>query len=421
MINFADEIQQKRYCNFQHPIHFIEMSRLCVKNIGKGVTEKQLKEVFSSKGEVTDVKVMKTQSGTSRNFAFVGFRTDVQASDAVRYFNNTFIGSSRIAVEIAKKLNDESLEEIKRKNQIKKNPTPNKIFDNHVEAIHPTKKQKTKSSKMEEFMAIMKPRSQAQSWGNDESAGISLLGAEIEEKGAQGEDDSSSESSNEDDSNINLADKEKAVEPVRKVMSDLDYLKSKQSSFSDSDTENDDASKTPKDGWRKAPTSDINDKNGSNILEDMSSSEKEEQENEVEHNEPVEETGRLFVKNLPFTCTEDELSSLFSPFGLLSGVHIPLDSDRKAKGIGFVQFLFPEHASKACNELNGTSFQGRVLRIELSKPMEEKPKDSIALSKKLSSFQQKKEEERRKNAGKNEGWNASFVRSDTVVAALADR
>jgi len=40
-------------------------TRICIKNIGKNTTEKQLKEIFSSKGEVTDVKIIqKVQKGT---------------------------------------------------------------------------------------------------------------------------------------------------------------------------------------------------------------------------------------------------------------------------------------------------------------------------------------------------------------------
>ena len=50
---------------------------------------------------------------------------------------------------------------------------------------------------------------------------------------------------------------------------------------------------------------------------------------------------------------------------------------------------------------------------------EAKPVTVIA-GRKLSSFQQKKEEERRKMANKKEGWNASYVRSDAVIDSLAE-
>ncbi len=50
---------------------------------------------------------------------------------------------------------------------------------------------------------------------------------------------------------------------------------------------------------------------------------------------------------------------------------------------------------------------------------EVKPVLTIA-GRKLSSFQQKKEEERRKMANKKEGWNSSYVRSDAVIDSLAE-
>ena len=100
------------------------MSRICVKNIGKNTTDKQLRELFSSKGEVTDVKVITTKDGQSRRFAFVGFRMEIQANEAQKHFNNTFIGLSKINVEMAKKFNDHGLQETKQKIAVKKGKAP---------------------------------------------------------------------------------------------------------------------------------------------------------------------------------------------------------------------------------------------------------------------------------------------------------
>ena len=44
-----------------------------------------------------------SRDGTSRQFGFVGFRTVEEAEHAVKYFNRTFIGTARIAVEFAEK------------------------------------------------------------------------------------------------------------------------------------------------------------------------------------------------------------------------------------------------------------------------------------------------------------------------------
>jgi multiple RNA-binding domain-containing protein 1 len=77
------------------------MSRLIVKGLGKTTTEAKLKEVFETKGTVTDVKVIKTKDGRSRRFAFIGFKSEEAAAAAKAYFNNSFIGTTRISVQPA--------------------------------------------------------------------------------------------------------------------------------------------------------------------------------------------------------------------------------------------------------------------------------------------------------------------------------
>ncbi|CAM9885201.1 unnamed protein product, partial [Choristocarpus tenellus] len=73
--------------------------------------------------------------------------------------------------------------------------------------------------------------------------------------------------------------------------------------------------------------------------------------------------GRLFVRNLPFTCTEDDLKEVFGAFGTLSKVHLPVDDVKKGKGFAFVQFMIPEDAEKALEQLDRQSFQGRLMHI----------------------------------------------------------
>lgn len=78
------------------------------------LTEHQLREVFAVKGEVTDCKIMRTKcvccatildsfirEGRSRKLGFVGFATPEAAKSAVKYFNKSFIQTSRLQVELA--------------------------------------------------------------------------------------------------------------------------------------------------------------------------------------------------------------------------------------------------------------------------------------------------------------------------------
>ena len=86
------------------------MSRVIVKNLPPKATEKTLSELFSQCGEVTDARLIRTRSGLSRKFGFVGLASDSQAQRAVETFDRSFIGSTRISVEVAKPYGDESLQ-----------------------------------------------------------------------------------------------------------------------------------------------------------------------------------------------------------------------------------------------------------------------------------------------------------------------
>ena len=66
----------------------------------------------------------------------------------------------------------------------------------------------------------------------------------------------------------------------------------------------------------------------------------------------ISDTGRLYVKNLSYLCTSDDLHALFEPFGPISEVHIPIHKGTKgSKGYAFILFLLPEHAIKVIKRL----------------------------------------------------------------------
>lgn len=98
-----------------------------------------------------------------------------------------------------------------------------------------------------------------------------------------------------------------------------------------------------------------------------------------------------------------------------------MNEDKRAKGFGFVQYMIPEHSKAAISALDGTAFQGRLLHIIPAKMQHHNTEEEKTKQSHLSSFQKKKEEERRKMANKREGWNASYVRSDTVIDSLSDK
>lgn len=80
------------------------MSRLIVKNLPAYLTQERLRKYFESSdgpgGTLTDVKLMLKRDGTSRCFGFIGYKTSQEAERAQKWFNRTFVDSSRIMVDI---------------------------------------------------------------------------------------------------------------------------------------------------------------------------------------------------------------------------------------------------------------------------------------------------------------------------------
>ena len=74
----------------------------------------------------------------------------------------------------------------------------------------------------------------------------------------------------------------------------------------------------------------------------------------------------LYVGNLPWGTTEDELKEYFSPHGLVQKVRIITDRETgRSRGFGFVEFADGASAEKALSE-NGQDFGGRALRVSLA-------------------------------------------------------
>jgi RNA recognition motif-containing protein len=72
---------------------------------------------------------------------------------------------------------------------------------------------------------------------------------------------------------------------------------------------------------------------------------------------------RLYVGNLPYSTTEQDLKNLFGQHGELKDVKIVIDREtQRSKGFGFVEFVRPEDAEAALTE-DGQDFGGRALRV----------------------------------------------------------
>ncbi|KAL0912269.1 hypothetical protein M5K25_018231 [Dendrobium thyrsiflorum] len=454
------------------------MSRICVKNLPMYVKEDRLREFFSQKGEVTDAKLMRTTDGKSRQFGFVGFRTEREAEEALKFFDNTYMDTSRITCEIARRVGDPNTPRPWSRYSAKKNDIlkENSKDSSKNSSLTTSKGQRSSSAfvknlessensdpKLREFMQIMQPRSKAKLWTNDTIHSMDFSEQKSPEKEThQGKIKKSSllqaplsdESDLVDKSSPRSLIKGSKKSPTDKspqvakddVISDMDYLKSRiKKNWSDSEADD----SFEEDGDRGSGN-DHNDGNSHMDVKDQIDKYEDshehainaqlDEENIDEENCDVDnmdrenpmttynddrslalETGRLFIRNLPYTTNEDELRDLFSKFGDVSEVHLVADKDTKrSKGIGYLLYTLPESATRALEALDNSIFQGRLLHVMAAKPQNRangKLGSETTTASDKKNLKQRREEQKKASeaSGDTRAWNSLFMRQDTVV------
>ena len=82
---------------------------------------------------------------------------------------------------------------------------------------------------------------------------------------------------------------------------------------------------------------------------------------------------KLFVGNLSFETTENDLQDAFAAFGTVTECNLMMDrSTGRSRGFGFVTMGTPEEAQKAIDGLNGKELGGRALTVNIARPREER-------------------------------------------------
>ena len=85
-------------------------------------------------------------------------------------------------------------------------------------------------------------------------------------------------------------------------------------------------------------------------------------------------SNKLFVGNLSFNTTENDLQDAFAAFGTVTEANLMMDRmTNRPRGFGFVTMSSPEEAQKAIEGLNGKDMDGRALTVNVAKPREERP------------------------------------------------
>lgn len=83
--------------------------------------------------------------------------------------------------------------------------------------------------------------------------------------------------------------------------------------------------------------------------------------------------GKLYVGNLPFITTDQDLHDHFASQGTVISAKVIADRlTGRSRGFGFVEMATQDEAEKATSALNGTDLGGRILMINKARPLEER-------------------------------------------------
>ncbi|MBI1836231.1 MAG: hypothetical protein HYR91_03090 [Flavobacteriia bacterium] len=82
----------------------------------------------------------------------------------------------------------------------------------------------------------------------------------------------------------------------------------------------------------------------------------------------------LFIANLDWEITSEDLMATFSSFGTVTYAHVVYDKNtKKSKGFGYVEMDDTDHAINAINALNGFEINGRKLDVKIASPKTNRP------------------------------------------------
>ncbi|KNA18332.1 hypothetical protein SOVF_071790 [Spinacia oleracea] len=381
-----------------------EKSRICVKNLPSYLTLDRFKAHFSQIGDLTDALLLRTKERKSRRMGFIGYRTEQQAQEAIKYFNKSFVDCSRITCEVGWKSADPNI------------PRP--------------------------WKRVMQSCSKRRIWADDLEAPMYKQSCTERDKPAQLNQQvwkKSIEMPNTDRS----AQKEGGMQhenPTKfykmacdSAVTDMDYCKSKiRKDWSDSESDTDENGvNSSQDDESPARENQVQQNIHGNIDSEKQecllkgglcddSINLEKQSCHLEDADRMLQTCRIYVWNLPYAATEDEVAEFFNKFGKVKGVHLVIDKETKQpRGFGYVRYNSPEEVARA---LGDQIFQGRILRVvpaENTRGLHNL--ENHVPEGKGKTYKQQREEKRKalESNGDTRAWNSLFMHPDTIVENTA--
>ncbi|KAL4495586.1 hypothetical protein ABPG72_014055 [Tetrahymena utriculariae] len=379
-------------------------SRLIVKNIPTNIDEKKLKEIFSKFGSVTDAKVcLKGQK--HRRFCFIGYKSEADATQAKEYFNNTYLQMNKIQVDFAKTSDDPNIANQKnqkfkkREGQQQDQKFVKKVKKNEEQPseIPANSSELTPEQKFEEFKKLMKAGSKGTMSWNDVLTTIKSKPTKKELKNKAKND---KKKGNNEDENENVAT---ALEDLDKQFEKIKSKKTK------GNIENEKGNQDQQEETQEL-SQDTKQKNSSS-------------------NDPMIDDCRLYVLNLPYDITEEDVKEVFRKYGKLIEIKMPKGKGGQFRGFAYITYSMAGEAMRAFAELDNKIQFGRILHIrpafkenkseEQKKIEEEKAKQDIEFEK--SSFKKQKKSELKKSLNDDTNWNTLFLNPNTILETVASR
>lgn len=463
----------------------LSSTRIIIKNLPSYFNEQQLKEHFSKRlttihkndsntdpnALITDIKLVKdNRTGQSRRFAFIGFKNEDDAQDAVKFHNNSFIHTAKIQVSLAKSYVDPSIPtpmKLKRQEALRKlREEEEKLLQEREDEKNSKNKYKKvklstdiekeveKNKQLKEFMETMNVENNNQNkdystllqnnknatnnfFSNDIKTDFdySKLKSDTGKPAEENKDTIMNEDDEDDDENFNplLAtvqkanaitsqdafnsedDEIKSDSPNNKDddLDDLEWFRSKRTFMKENQEEeipNELAIKSPEELGANAENT---------AIEEQEETLEPEETDEEKNIKKIKETGRLFVRNILYTATEEDFKTLFSKYGEIEETHIALDTRTgKSKGYVYVLFKNPDDAVTAYIELDKQIYQGRLLHII---PGDGKKIHTLTeFDLKNMPLKKQKELKRKHEATKNTfQWNSLYLNQDAVLESMA--
>ncbi|KAF2476142.1 RNA-binding domain-containing protein [Lindgomyces ingoldianus] len=437
----------------------MDSSRIFVRGLPPKFSEDDFRKHFA-KFPVTDAKHF-----PHRRFGYVGYKTPEDAAKAVKYFNKSFIRMSKLAVEIARPISDETLPRSRRQAKEETNSLANSDY------VPPAKENALKRKrvqqdveqdpKLKEFLDVMQPPSKVKSWANEQARLDSGLGPAAEPIRQAALSDGKSDDEyqvitkkpktldsarkpsaepsallsaieTQDANDAGLSESEVSTEPARidtgtdgAPVSDADWLRSRTKRVLDLVEDEEGApQQSPAVLGPSEPAAEEEDEGPEGEVDqavDASHAAGDLQDVPPSEEDRIRQTGRLYLRNLPYVATEDNLREHFSKHGSLEEVHVPVNNKTGSpKGFAFLQFKDPEHAVEAFKHNDGIAFQGRLLHIISAKLKRDSKLDEFAISK-LPLKKQREIRKKTEAASSTFNWNSLYLNADAVMSTVADR